>query len=85
MYVCVCVCLTLYPNPYTLYPIPYQSDAGKAYIGFTVQKTEDRKFLHSGMGASYLIEGGEGVLPPWGVVVSIMYHNNRHNYTAYTH
>ncbi|KAJ1432684.1 hypothetical protein B484DRAFT_24765 [Ochromonadaceae sp. CCMP2298] len=47
----------------------FQSEAGKRYIGFTVQKLDDRKFLHSGLGASYLIEGTEGVLPPWGVVV----------------
>jgi hypothetical protein len=45
----------------------FQSDAGKEYIGFTVQKQEDRKFLHSGLGASYLLDVTEGVLPPWGV------------------
>lgn len=47
----------------------FKSDAGKEYIGFTVQKQEDRKFLHSGLGASYLLDVTEGCLDPWAVQV----------------
>lgn len=47
----------------------FKSDAGKEYIGFTVQKQEDRKFLHSGLGASYHLDIMEGTLAPWGVQV----------------
>ncbi len=45
----------------------FQSEAGKKYIGSMVNRREDRKFLKSGFGASYLVDCVQGELPPWGV------------------
>ena len=47
----------------------FNSEAGKKYIGATDQRQEDRKFLYSGLGASYLLDITDGVVPPWGVQV----------------
>ena len=47
----------------------FQSLAGKQYITESEQRQEDRKFLYSELGASYLIETPSGVIPPWGVQV----------------
>lgn len=51
----------------------FKSDAGKAYLGFTVEKKDDRKFLYSGLGASYFIDASTGTIPPWGVEVVTLY------------
>jgi hypothetical protein len=45
----------------------FQSEAGKMYIGSMVNRREDRKFLKSGFGASYLVDCVQGELPPWSV------------------
>eukprot|EP01033_Poteriospumella_lacustris_P001452 gene1452-1054_t len=45
----------------------FQSQAGKDYIGAELHRREDRKFLQSGLGASYFLEHGHDIIPPWGV------------------
>jgi hypothetical protein len=45
----------------------FQSEAGKKYIAFELNRREDRKYLKSGFGASYFLDCVSGLLPPWGV------------------
>jgi len=45
----------------------FNSEAGTKYISASEQRLEDRKFLYSGLGASYFLEVCDGVIPPWGV------------------
>jgi len=48
----------------------FHSVAGKKYMGFRLQRDDDRDYLTMGLGASYLVEPGySGILPPWGVQV----------------
>ena len=47
----------------------FYSEAGKKYISAADERQEDRKFLYSGLGASYFLEVCEGTVPPWGVQV----------------
>jgi hypothetical protein len=45
----------------------FQSEAGKKYIAFEINRREDRKYLKSGFGASYFLDCVSGLLPPWGI------------------
>lgn len=45
----------------------FQSEAGKKYIAFELNRREDRKYLKSGLGASYFMDVTSGILPAWGV------------------
>lgn len=48
----------------------FHSEAGKKYMGFRLQRDDDRDYLTMGLGAAYLVEPGySGVIPPWGVQV----------------
>lgn len=51
----------------------FSSVAGKKYIADREQKQRDKKYLQSGLGASYFFDITEGVLEPWGVHVFTVY------------
>jgi hypothetical protein len=50
-------------------PNKFRSVDGKKHTGASMERQENRLFLTSGLGASYLVEPPSGILPPWGVVV----------------
>ena len=55
----------------------FNSAAGKAYVGFNVQREEDGKFLLSQLGGSYSVKPATGTLPPWGVqVITVRTYND---------
>jgi hypothetical protein len=55
----------------------FRSEGGKKYIAVRLQRKEDRKFLKSGLGASYSIEPAAGKLDPWGVqVITVRSYND---------
>jgi hypothetical protein len=55
----------------------FNSVAGKAYVGFNVQREEDGKFLQSQLGGSYSVKPAAGTLLPWGVqVITIRTYND---------
>lgn len=45
----------------------FESKAGKKYIGTIVERRDDRRFLKSGLGASYAFSSPTGIVAPWGV------------------
>jgi len=47
----------------------FHSVDGKKHAGTAVERQENRLFLTSGLGASYLVEPATGLLQPWGVQV----------------
>lgn len=55
----------------------FNSAAGKAYVGFNVQREEDGKYLQSQLGGSYSVKPATGTLAPWGVqVITIRTYND---------